>query len=45
MALALSILVDRPDAAGLAVDMVGGDAPIAEGLDTFIAKGETDFLG
>ncbi|KZV75834.1 NAD(P)-binding protein [Peniophora sp. CONT] len=45
VAQALSVLVDRPDAAGLAVDMVGGDTPIADGLDAFIAKGETDFLG
>ncbi|KZV75833.1 NAD(P)-binding protein [Peniophora sp. CONT] len=45
VALALSILIDRPDAAGLAVDMVGGDTSITEGLDAFIARGETDFLG
>ncbi|VDB92257.1 unnamed protein product [Peniophora sp. CBMAI 1063] len=44
VALALSVLVDRPDAAGLAIDIVGGDTPIVEGLDAFIAKGETDFL-
>ncbi|VDB92248.1 unnamed protein product [Peniophora sp. CBMAI 1063] len=45
VALALSVLVDRPDAAGLAIDVVGGDTPIADGIDAFIAKGETDFLG
>ncbi|KAF9475379.1 NAD(P)-binding protein [Pholiota conissans] len=45
VALALSLLVDREDASGLAIDFVGGETPIQEGLDTFIAKGETDFLG
>ncbi|KAF7300329.1 NAD(P)-bd-dom domain-containing protein [Mycena chlorophos] len=45
VALALFTLLDRPDAAGLAIDIVGGETPIAEGLDTMIAKGETDFLG
>ncbi|VDB92247.1 unnamed protein product [Peniophora sp. CBMAI 1063] len=46
VALALSILVDREDAGGLAVDIVGGgEKTIAEGLDAFIAKGESDFLG
>ncbi|KAA1475754.1 NAD(P)-binding protein [Dentipellis sp. KUC8613] len=41
----LAHLVDRPDAAGLAIDAVGGDSPIAEALDAFIKKGETDWLG
>ncbi|KAJ7055245.1 NADH(P)-binding-domain-containing protein [Mycena amicta] len=45
VALALSLLLDRPDAAGLAIDIVGGETPIGEGLDKMIAKGETDFLG
>lgn len=45
VAKALALLVDREDAAGLAVDYVGGDTPIEEGLNAFIAKGETDFLG
>ncbi|KAJ7459472.1 NADH(P)-binding-domain-containing protein [Mycena galericulata] len=45
VAIALAILLDREDAAGLAIDMVGGDTPIAEGLDAAIKKGETDFLG
>ena len=45
VALALRYLVDRPDAAGLAIDMVGGKEPIESGLDAFIKKGETDFLG
>ena len=38
-------LVDRPDAAGLAIDMVGGVEPVESGLDAFIQKRETDFLG
>jgi len=37
--------VDREDAAGLAIDIVGGDTPIQEGLNEAIKKGETDFLG
>ncbi|KAF8154274.1 NADH(P)-binding-domain-containing protein [Crassisporium funariophilum] len=45
VAEALAVLVDREDAAGLAIDIVGGDAPIEKGLVTAIEKGETDFLG
>ncbi|KAJ7153412.1 NADH(P)-binding-domain-containing protein [Mycena crocata] len=45
VATALANLLEREDAAGLAIDMVGGDTPIAEGLDAMIKKGETDFLG
>jgi len=45
VAEALALLVDREDAAGLAIDIVGGDTPINEGLDAAIKKGETDFLG
>lgn len=45
MARALALLVDREDAAGLAIDIAGGDIPIAEALDAAIKKGETDFLG
>jgi len=45
VALALFHLVTRPDAAGLAMDIVGGETPISEGIDAFIAKGETDWLG
>ncbi|KAI0062991.1 NAD(P)-binding protein [Artomyces pyxidatus] len=44
VALVLQLLVGRPDAAGLAIDLSGGDIPVAEGLDAFIKKGETDFL-
>jgi len=45
VAKALALLIDREDASGLAIDFVGGDSPIQEGLDIFIEKGETDFLG
>ncbi|KAI0062988.1 NAD(P)-binding protein [Artomyces pyxidatus] len=45
VALVLQLLVGRPDAAGLAIDLSGGDVPVAEGLNAFIGKGETDFLG
>ncbi|KAK6993108.1 hypothetical protein R3P38DRAFT_2801154 [Favolaschia claudopus] len=43
VATALAALLDREDAVGLAIDMVGGEPPIAEGLDAVIKKGETDF--
>jgi hypothetical protein len=45
VAKALALLIDRQDAAGLAIDIVGGDTPLQDGLDAFIKKGETDFLG
>ncbi|KAG2005548.1 hypothetical protein CC2G_001944 [Coprinopsis cinerea AmutBmut pab1-1] len=45
VALALFHLLNREDASGLAIDFVGGDTPIKDGLDTFIAKGVTDWLG
>jgi nucleoside-diphosphate-sugar epimerase len=45
VAEALALLVDREDAAGLAIDLVGGDTPIQEAIDAVIKKGETDFLG
>ncbi|XP_006455918.1 hypothetical protein AGABI2DRAFT_210556 [Agaricus bisporus var. bisporus H97] len=45
VAKALALLLDREDAAGLAIDMVGGEVSIEEGLDAFIKTGETDFLG
>ncbi|KAF7297460.1 NAD(P)-bd-dom domain-containing protein [Mycena indigotica] len=45
VALTLFHLIDREDAAGLAIDIVGGEMAVAEGLDKMIAKGETDFLG
>lgn len=45
MAEALALLIDREDAAGLAIDIIGGDIPIEKALDAVIKKGETDFLG
>ncbi|KAL1687247.1 NADH(P)-binding-domain-containing protein [Schizophyllum commune] len=44
VAKALALLLDREDAATLAIDIVGGDAPLEEALDAAIKKGETDFL-
>jgi hypothetical protein len=41
----LTLLLDREDAAGLAIDIIGGDTLIEEGLDAVIKKGESDFLG
>nr|BAL02923.1 hypothetical protein [Pholiota nameko] len=40
VAHALALLVDREDAAGLVIDMVGGSTPIQDGLDAYIKKGE-----
>ncbi|KAF6750444.1 NADH(P)-binding-domain-containing protein [Ephemerocybe angulata] len=45
VALALFLLSDREDAAGLAIDFVGGNTPIIEGLDAFISRRVTDWLG
>lgn len=45
VAKALALLADREDAAGLAIDIIGGDGSIEEGLGAFIKKGETDWLG
>jgi hypothetical protein len=41
VALILAELVERVDAAGLVIDIEG----VADGLDKFIKKGETDWLG
>ncbi|KAH9956055.1 hypothetical protein BC827DRAFT_1317943 [Russula dissimulans] len=45
VALILAELIERADAAGLVIDISGGDVPIAEGLDQFINKGKTDWRG
>lgn len=45
MAKALALLVDREDAAGLAIDFAGGETPIEQGLDEFVKRGETDWIG
>ncbi|KAL5520186.1 hypothetical protein ACEPAG_9399 [Sanghuangporus baumii] len=45
IAYTLALLADRPDAAGLAIDVAAGDDKIEDALDAFIKKGETDFLG
>lgn len=45
VAKALQLLVDRPEAAGLAIDMVGGSDPLEDTLDAVIKRGETDFEG
>lgn len=43
VAYTLALLADRPSAAGLAIDLNGGDADIQSALDTFIEAGESDF--
>ncbi|TFK96129.1 hypothetical protein BDV98DRAFT_576645 [Pterulicium gracile] len=40
---ALAYLSQREDAAGLAIDIVGGVTPIEEGLDAMIKRGESEF--
>ncbi|KAJ3560118.1 hypothetical protein NP233_g11043 [Leucocoprinus birnbaumii] len=45
VAQVLALLIEREDAAGLGIDLVGGETSLEEGLDAFIKKGETDFLG
>lgn len=43
VAKTLALLLEREDAAGLVIDLVGGDVPIEAGLDTVIKRGETEF--
>ncbi|TEB33947.1 NAD(P)-binding protein [Coprinellus micaceus] len=45
VAAVLALLADREDAAGLAIDLVGGDTPTKEALDAFVTRGVTDWLG
>lgn len=45
MAKTLALLLDREDASGLALDLVGGTTKIEEALDAAIKKQESDFFG
>ncbi|KAI0766415.1 NADH(P)-binding-domain-containing protein [Trametes elegans] len=45
VAKVLALLLNRPDAHGLALDLVGGETPVEEALDAAIKKGETDWVG
>jgi len=45
VAKVLQQLVDRPEAAGLAIDIVGGSEPLEDALDAMIKRGDTDFEG
>lgn len=45
VASTLALLVDRPDAAGLALDVVGGDEPLGEALDKAIKERVTAWIG
>ncbi|KAI0078101.1 NAD(P)-binding protein [Panus rudis PR-1116 ss-1] len=45
VAKTLALLLDRPDAVGLALDVVGGDTPIEEVLDTAIRSRVTAWIG
>jgi hypothetical protein len=44
VAAALVALLDREDASGLGIDVIGGEIPIQEALDAAIKKGETDLI-
>ena len=44
MAKVLYLLLEREDAHGLGIDLVGGDEPLEDGLDAFVKKGESDFV-
>jgi len=45
VAKALALLVDRPDAAGLALDIVGGDDKLENAVDTAIKNKVTAWIG
>jgi len=45
IAQTLALLLNREDAAGLALNVIGGGTPIAEALDAAIKKQEPHFLG
>lgn len=45
VALALSLLAEREDAAGLAIDVVGGETPVEQGLDVAITNKVTSWVG
>jgi len=44
VAASLAALLNRDDASGLGIDVIGGETPIQEALDAAIKKGETDFI-
>ncbi|KAH8829350.1 NADH(P)-binding-domain-containing protein [Flagelloscypha sp. PMI_526] len=43
VAKALAVLVDREDIAGFAIDIIGGETSIEEGIEAFVKNGKTDF--
>lgn len=45
LAQLLVAVLEREDAAGFAIDTVGGEVPIPESLDAYIKRGETDWIG
>jgi len=45
VAQTLALLLDRQDAAGLSIDVVGGETPISQGLDVAIEKKVKAFKG
>ena len=45
VAQTLALLLDRDDAAGLALDVIGGPTPISQALSAAIEKKDTAFWG
>jgi len=45
VAKTLALLVDRPDASGLALDVVGGEEPVGEALDKAVKNRVTAWIG
>ncbi|KZV79817.1 NAD(P)-binding protein [Exidia glandulosa HHB12029] len=45
VAAVLAELLGRPEAKGLALDLMSGDVPVAQAAEAAIAKGETDWQG
>lgn len=44
LAEVIKTVIEIPDAKGLAMDIVGGEEPIAEGVKRFVKKGVSDWL-
>lgn len=44
IAQTLALLLNREDAAGLALDVVGGETPIPDALESAIEKRESNFF-
>ena len=43
VAAVLAALIERDDAVGLALDLIGGQTPIDQAVEAAIARSESDF--